>query len=74
MPRVRFVKDYVYTPGELRQVSTKFRAGKAIVRVNRECAELAVAAGAAEVVDATLAGDRRPELVGKPRARRAHKS
>lgn len=74
MPRVRFLADYIYTPTLKRQVSTKFKAGPKIVLVNADCAEKAIAAGAAELAElqpAPTRPTRSPRTVGGPRARRA---
>lgn len=50
MARVRFTRDYTYTPAQDRRTSTKYRAGYEGT-VKRECAEAAKAAGAAEEID-----------------------
>jgi hypothetical protein len=47
MPRLIFVRDYIYTPTEERRVSTKFKAGPREVLVNSDCAGKAITAGAA---------------------------
>lgn len=46
MARVRFSDDYRYRPTAARQVCIKYRAGRTYT-VKRECADGAVAAGAA---------------------------
>jgi len=51
MPRVVFSRDYIYTPTAERRVSTKFKASPEPRLVNQDCADKAVAAGAAKVVE-----------------------
>lgn len=46
MARVQFGDDYRYRPSALRQICIKYRGGRAYT-VKRECADAAVAAGAA---------------------------
>jgi len=46
LARVRFSNDYRYRPSAARQICIKYRAGRAYT-VKRECADAAVAAGAA---------------------------
>lgn len=49
MPHVIFVADYIYTPTLERRVSTKFKASPEPRLVNQDCADKAVAAGAAKL-------------------------
>ena len=46
---VRFLADYIFTPDEDRRVSVKYRA-RWQGRVRAQCAQKAIAAGAAEAV------------------------
>jgi hypothetical protein len=57
--RVRFLRDYIYTPSAERRVSTKFRAGHE-GPVTQECAAAAIVAGAAEPLKAEKPHGRRP--------------
>lgn len=49
MPHVVFVTDYIYTPTLERRVSTKFKASPKPRLVNQDCADKAVAVGAAKL-------------------------
>lgn len=50
MAHVRFLTDYIFTPAEDRRISVKYRAGWSGA-VRRQCADGAIAAGAAEPWD-----------------------
>ena len=50
MARVRFDRDYMFTPSADRRVTVAYKAGSELT-VTRECADKAIAAGAAEELD-----------------------
>lgn len=54
--RITFLRDFIYTPSRERRVSTKYRAGMKNKLVTEECAEKAIAAGAATLQDVAQPG------------------
>jgi hypothetical protein len=76
MPRIVFVRPYIYTPSFERRVSTKFMPSKHPILVNEDCAAKALAVGAAVMPAGEVKAPRRRTVrkapkAKAPRARRA---